>query len=228
MAPKCQYLFDQACGVSDSHVDFVSFERPVHKDLLKPLAYLKQCAAQQGFCLEIASGFRSFDRQLAIWNEKALAQRPVLDADSRPVTLSDLTERDRVFAILQWSALPGASRHHWGSEIDVFDQSAVDSNYRLTLTVDETRGSGPFAAFHHWLNNWLSEQHDFYCPYVAGRGWVSPEPWHLSYKPTADVYAQVLDSSTLRRFIAQSEIVLKDAILENWETIYKNYVEAYL
>ena len=35
--------------------------------------------------------------------------------------------------ILEWSALPGASRHHWGSEFDVFDLAALPEGYRVQL-----------------------------------------------------------------------------------------------
>ena len=36
-------------------------------------------------------------------------------------------------AILLWSALPGASRHHWGTDFDVFDRAAVPPDYRAAV-----------------------------------------------------------------------------------------------
>ncbi|MCZ8486094.1 D-alanyl-D-alanine carboxypeptidase family protein [Vibrio lentus] len=30
------------------------------------------------------------------------------------------SEQQKLSAILRWSALPGASRHHWGCDFDVF------------------------------------------------------------------------------------------------------------
>ncbi|SPY94009.1 D-alanyl-D-alanine carboxypeptidase [Proteus mirabilis] len=65
-----------------------------------------------------ASFIRSFERQLAIWNGKFEGTRPVLDAESQPIDIQTLSEGQRCEAILKWSALPGASRHHWGTEID--------------------------------------------------------------------------------------------------------------
>lgn len=225
-ARRC--LFEQACGIDQSHVDFNSLESPVHKDLVAPLRELKKIANENGFTLQIASGFRSFERQLSIWNQKAAGHRPVLDAKGLVVDLSTLSESEQVFAILQWSALPGVSRHHWGSEVDVFDLSAIDPGYQLQLTVEETTGNGPFTEFYRWLNGWLETQHNFFRPYIAGRGKVSPEPWHLSYRPVASVYKTTQEDVPLRCFIEQQDIVLKDAILENWQLIYDGYVRAYL
>ncbi len=39
--------------------------------------------------------------------------------------LASSAEAERVAAILVWSALPGASRHHWGTDCDVIDAAAL-------------------------------------------------------------------------------------------------------
>src|SRR5262249_7684278 len=80
---------------------------------------MRAAAAHDGFDRQAVSGFRDFDRQLAIWNGKFRGTRALLDADSRPLDAADLDQAQRVAAILVWSALPGASRHHWGSDCDV-------------------------------------------------------------------------------------------------------------
>src|SRR5688572_7675147 len=78
----------------------------VHQDLVEPFGALRSAAAAMGFDLRILSGFRGFDRQLVIWNEKATGRRVVLDSDAAPLDITTLSERDLVFAILRWSALP--------------------------------------------------------------------------------------------------------------------------
>src|SRR5690606_7851846 len=83
----------------------------LHRDLVEPLEQLCDSARDAGFCISVASSFRSFERQLHIWNAKATGQRPVLDAEGNTLELATLEERDKVQAILRWSALPGASRH---------------------------------------------------------------------------------------------------------------------
>jgi LAS superfamily LD-carboxypeptidase LdcB len=205
--------------------EFAAKLRPQVAVALRGLAVSAQAA---GFALRVASSYRSFERQLHIWNAKALGHRAVLDEASRPVAMDALSDRDKVFAILRWSALPGASRHHWGTDLDVYDESRMEQGYQIQLTVEETCGSGPFAAFHQWLDTELEMGgQGFYRPYKKGVGSVSPEPWHLSYAPLANQYAAQLSVTVLREIIVATDIQLKDAILQNLDEIYANYLAPY-
>jgi len=47
-----------------------------------------------------------------------------------------------VRAILHWSALPGASRHHWGTEIDVIDRAALADGRKAQLIPAEYGADG--------------------------------------------------------------------------------------
>jgi LAS superfamily LD-carboxypeptidase LdcB len=76
---------------------------------------LREAAAADGIDLTIVSSFRDFARQEAIWNAKYRGERPLLDRQERELDAARLDVRERVDAILLWSALPGASRHHWGT-----------------------------------------------------------------------------------------------------------------
>jgi LAS superfamily LD-carboxypeptidase LdcB len=98
-----------------------------------------------------SSSFRDFGRQRAIWNAKFRGERPALDRAGRPMDILTLGPGARVETILLWSALPGASRHHWGSDVDVADGKAMASGYAPKLEVDEYRRGGPFAALSAWL-----------------------------------------------------------------------------
>jgi len=148
---------------------------------------LQEDAREAGFGLAIASSYRSFDRQLAIFNAKASGERPVHDDDGQPVALGSLPVAHRLAAILRYSALPGASRHHWGTDLDVYDALAVEPGYRVMLTPQEVTPPGPFAALHAWLDERMAgrRSHGFYRPYAVDRGGVAPERWHLSYAPVA-------------------------------------------
>ena len=217
--------FENATGKSDSHIAYTPLETPVHRDLIAPIGQLKQAAAARGFDLRIASGFRDFERQLAIWNRKASGEAAILDGDGYPLAVETLTETEKVFAILRWSALPGASRHHWGTDIDVYDAGAIDETYKVQLTVEETCGSGPFAALHCWLDGYLSASPEgFFRPYAYDNGGVAPEPWHLSYRPLADHYAGMITKDRLFRLVKSSNISSKTAILENLDIIFDRFV----
>jgi LAS superfamily LD-carboxypeptidase LdcB len=186
---------------------------------------LRASAVDAGFDRRVASSSRSFERQLLIWNNKASGLRPVLDERGLPLDIARLGELDLVYAILRWSALPGASRHHWGTDLDVYDASRMPPGYQVQLTQAETEGDGFFADFHRWVSVELAAGHyDFYRPYAKDTGGVAPEPWHLSYAPLAVAYAQALTPALLREQLAQTDIVLKSCILDNLDDIYQRFV----
>src|SRR5690606_17494527 len=165
-------------GLDDSYLNSVpSLQCMVHAEVVEPLLAFVAQAQAAGFDMRVASSYRSFERQLTIWNAKASGQRLLLDSDGQPLDSKSLSERDLLFAILRWSALPGASRHHWGTDIDVYDAAAIAPDYELKLTVAETCGEGPFAPFHRWLTDKLANDGNvhFYRPYARDTGGVAPE-----------------------------------------------------
>ena len=103
-------------GRSTEHLAPLSGNHRLQPQAVNAFLAMQQAAREAGFDLQPASTFRDFDRQLAIWNGKFCGQRPVLDKDSRPIDVAPLSAAERCEAILRWSALPGASRHHWGSD----------------------------------------------------------------------------------------------------------------
>lgn len=197
----------------------------VHRQMLDPLLFLAERAASAGFILKVASSYRSFDRQLLIWNNKARGLRPVLNDAGEVIDINSLSERDKVFAILRWSALPGASRHHWGTDIDVYGSVHIDPEYQLQLTLAETQGDGPFAEFHRWLDDELAQGNsDFFRPYAQDRGGIAPEPWHLSYAPLATVFSRQLTQELLRGQLEQTDLELKQVVLDNLDEIYSRFI----
>jgi hypothetical protein len=101
----------------------------------------------------------------------------VLDSRAAPLDIEQLTKHELVYAILRWSALPGASRHHWGTDIDVYDENARPSGYEIELTPEEVDAGGMFAPLHEWLDQRLAAGagHGFFRPYDQDRQGVAPE-----------------------------------------------------
>lgn len=198
----------------------------IHAEVAPLLQELANQAQDAGFQLKIISGFRSFERQLFIWNAKVMGKRPVLDVNEQPIDLNSLSDSEKVFAVLNWSALPGASRHHWGTDIDVYDASAVPADYAVQLTAQEA--STLFKPFHDWLTLELSKKNSvFYRPYYQSSGSVAEELWHLSCEPFAAPMAAALTEDVLRKKIEATDIQLQSAILDNLSTIYARYIAPY-
>lgn len=213
-------------GRDDNFIDHASLERPVHQEIVAPWRRLVADARAAGFEPAIVSGYRDYARQLAIWNAKAGGERPVLDDRGEPLQLADLDDWQRVQAILRWSALPGASRHHWGTDIDIYDRAAVPPDYAVQLTPDEVADDGPFGPLHRWLDERIAADasHGFFRPYDCDRGGVAPERWHLSYAPIAVRYQRQLTPERLLGELDSPLLALRAAITEHWPTIFERYV----
>ena len=218
-------------GQSETHLcepgDAAWLTVSVHRDVVDPFRALKEAAASSGFDVAILSGFRGFDRQLSIWNRKAAGELAVLDFNARPLDIASLTERELVFAILRWSALPGASRHHWGTDIDVYDASARPESYEIELVPSEYEGEGMFAPFSEWLDARIADgtSFGFFRPYDRDRGGIAPERWHLSHGPLAAEFASTLTIELLRDTVMSADMLLKDVVLSNLEEIMDRFVK---
>lgn len=122
-------------GRVDTHV--VAFENSairLHHAVTEPFRALRAAAARDGFVLIPVSGFRNLARQAHIWNAKFRGHRPVHDRLGRELDPGQLGDEELVEAILVWSALPGASRHHWGTDIDVYDRVALSTRLGPRVT----------------------------------------------------------------------------------------------
>lgn len=215
------------CGKDPSNIDFEGAEAPLHKDVVMPFLALQARAKEAGFDLAIASSYRDYDRQLAIWNAKLNGSRPVYDTDSSLLSLATLSPWEQVQAVLRWSALPGASRHHWGTDIDVYDRAAVPRDYQVQLSIDEVGEEGPFGSLHDWLDKELVENAElgFFRPYQCDRGGVAPERWHLSYAPVAACYQREYGIEKLYTCCQQGELLLKSCVLSHLEEIYTRFID---
>lgn len=194
------------------------------------LGCLAGAAQEAGFELAVASAFRGFDRQLRIWNRKACGELAVRDDQDCLVPMEFLTAAQQVDCILRFSALPGASRHHWGTDLDVYDHAAMPENYRLQLTPSEVAADGIFGAFHDWLDTQIAtgRSFGFYRPYDVDRGGVAVERWHLSYAPRAcDLEAQ-LTAALLRRAwdhcAGDQGLALREALEPDLDRILERFV----
>jgi LAS superfamily LD-carboxypeptidase LdcB len=150
----------------------------------------------------------------------------VLNTHARPIDITALTSRDLALAILRWSALPGASRHHWGTDVDVYDLAAKPADYEVDLVPAEVDTGGMFAPLHEWLDARIAGRaaFGFFRPYDADRRGVAPERWHLSYSPIATECARLLTRELLRETLANADMMLKDAVLANLDEIFERFV----
>ena len=191
---------------------------------------LRSDAAAAGFELAIASSHRSFERQCLIWNGKARGERTVHDDSGSLIAIAQMTPHQQLHAILRFSALPGTSRHHWGTDIDVYDAAALPEGYALQLSPAEVAPGGMFDALHCWLDQRMAadKSRGFYRPYAADTGGVAPERWHLSYAPLAKLCEPGPGRAALRAAwdscAGGEPLALRDVVEEELEAILDRYV----
>jgi hypothetical protein len=141
-------------------------------------AFLKMHAAAEKdhVDLVVISAFRSFNDQKRIWNDKWTGKTPV-EGGRLPQTVPD--PKARAEKILEFSAMPGTSRHHWGTDFDLND---LNNSYFA---------SGKGRPIHDWL---MAHAADYgFCQVYSPKGPDRPrgynrEDWHWSYLPVASRY----------------------------------------
>jgi len=184
---------------------------------------LRSAAAREGFDIEPFSAFRDYKTQLRIWNHKFSGKKPLYTKEGEPRDFSQLNEEQIVRHILDWSALPGASRHQWGTEIDVIDRAAVVEGYVPQLLPQETTLGGVFHPLHLWLDQNIAD-YDFFRPYKRYQGGMFEEPWHLSYAPGSLSAIEALSVDLLVSVTEEAEILGKEVLMDIIPDIYKNHV----
>jgi len=133
---------------------------------------MKKAAYSDGFDIKVASSYRDFYRQRGIWERKYL----------RFTEEDDMTPLDAIDKIIEYSTIPGTSRHHWGTDIDIIDGYPKVTGDVLVTEKFET--GGPYEGLKLWLDK-NSEKYGFYLVYTDNprRRGFKYEPWHYSYAP---------------------------------------------
>ncbi|MBO0331622.1 M15 family metallopeptidase [[Muricauda] lutisoli] len=133
---------------------------------------MKKAAYSDGFDIKLISSFRDFYHQERIWERKYLS----FTEDE------GLTPLEAIDKIIEYSTIPGTSRHHWGTDIDI-----IDANPKVSgdvLEAEKFEAGGPFEGLKLWLDE-NSEKYGFYLVYTdnSRRRGFKYEPWHYSYAP---------------------------------------------
>ncbi len=151
-------------------------------------------ALEDGITLRVTSATRRYVIQRIIWEDKWVKS-----------SIPEGIERMR--SILEYSSVPGISRHHWGTDIDLMSP-------KLSFWESE-KGTK--------IYKWLTEnayRYGFYQPYTANpiRTGFSEEKWHWSYYPLSDSfteqYRKKIKPSDLKGFVGDKYLSHIDVIEE--------------
>ncbi len=165
------------------------------KRTLAALAKLAAAAHAAGFDIRVVSATRNFTTQKAIWEQKFNGQRSV-GGKNLAATVKD--EEKRALEILRFSSMPGTSRHHWGTDMDLHE-AKITGPALHNSTFKHGRGK----EFHDWLRA-NGPSFGFCQPYggdpaVRNEGKFAhgyqEERWHWSYRPVSADYLRDYESN---------------------------------
>ena len=170
---------------------------------------MRDAARKDGIEIQIVSSYRSFARQKAIFERKY--QR---------FSEEGLAPIDAIDKIIEYSTIPGTSRHHWATDIDITDGNAKTEGD--VLVPGKFESGGPFAALKEWMDAYATT-FDFHLVYTdtPGRRGFKYEPWHYSYAP--------LSIPMLSQFRKKNimELLLKEDI-EGIEHFTTGFIKTYI
>lgn len=146
----------------------------LRKDTYEAFLRMHEAAKKDGVNLVIRSATRNFDYQKGIWEGKWTGARPI--ENGKDASKAYPNPKERALKILEYSSMPGTSRHHWGADMDL---NAFSNSYF-------EKGEG--LKIYEWLTSHAAE-YGFCQPY-SPKGEERPygyneEKWHWSYLPVA-------------------------------------------
>ena len=174
---------------------------------------MRQAAAKEGIDIKVVSAHRSYHRQREIWNAKY-----------KTLTLQGLPAKDAIQEIIAYSTLPGTSRHHWGTDIDIIDNANPQSGD--VLLAEKFYGDGPSSALRSWMNRNAADYGflEVYTDHPNRKGFAH-EPWHYTYHSLSKAYLEVLTNQVISE-IAKDEQLLGRKFLD--ADFFKSYTKEHL
>ncbi len=168
-ALQSEFSKDDLMGKSDPILfgEGYKLRKEAHEAFLK----MKTEALKSGFKIKVVSSYRNYAHQNRIWERKY-----------KKFTSEGLSPTQAIQKIIEYSTIPGTSRHHWGTDIDIVDGNAPQP--KGLLLEENFEGDGPFCRFKEWLDL-HANSFGFYLVYTdkKERKGFKYEPWHYSYAP---------------------------------------------
>ena len=174
-------------------------------------AFEGMCAAAQedGQCILAVSGWRSVARQERIWSRKFHEAFEAMGES-----------QSALCRVMEYSAPPGWSRHHWGCDIDLVSASLKDG---VQLEEQDWAEGGAC----HALSLWLEEHalsYGFIKPYDRQRRGFKPEPWHWSFAPTALPLHKTMARLDWGPILARENFPGADLLAAQAERLFRDFV----
>ena len=182
----------------------------IRKEAYKAFLKMQKAAQTDGIAIQIVSSYRSFDHQKNIWNNKF-----------KRFTQQGLSPVEAIEKIVEYSTIPGTSRHHWGTDIDI-----IDANPKAPSSLLQPKNyynKGVYTPLREWMDK-NSRKFDFYLVYTndKSRKGFKHEPWHFSYAPLSIPYLKKYKKLDIDKVLKEDSEICGNQNFS--DTFIKNYV----
>lgn len=174
----------------------------LQKEAHNAFLLMQKAAMKEGIEIKVVSSYRSFEHQKRIWTRKY-----------KRFTEQGLSPEKTINKIIEYSTIPGTSRHHWGTDIDLVDGSVTQPASVLDPTNFEE--GAVFDKFKNWMDA-NANTFGFYLVYTneIGRKGFKYEPWHFSYKSISKKMLAAYNGVDIKQ-ILQNENLLGSSFFNN-------------
>jgi LAS superfamily LD-carboxypeptidase LdcB len=181
-----------------NHGDFVEIpikyaDRPgqyLRKETFAAFQKMYEAAAKDGVILQIRSATRNFDDQKRIWENKWTGKTLLEDNTNAARDIKQNLARAK--KILEYSSMPGTSRHHWGTDMD------------LNAFTNEWFDTGEGLKLYQWMQKY-AYSYGFCQPYSKmgsdRKTGYFEEKWHWTYMPLSVKYTKAAKKMIKNRMI---------------------------
>lgn len=175
----------------------IGTEMYLRKEVLEAFIKMRESALLEKIDLKIASATRNFDYQKNLWEKKWTGYTLVNGKDLSKTILNGL---ERFKKILEYSAAPGTSRHHLGTDIDINDANLgyfekAHGKVVYEWLVKNATSFGFCQPYTSKGDNRLNSR-------ITG---YNEEKWHWSYLPTASPliqkYKELINNENIKGFL---------------------------
>jgi len=130
----------------------------LQKEAYFALEKLKKEANRQGVNIRVISAYRNFSHQNRLWSRKY-----------DQFINKGLSPKDAINKVKEYTSIPGTSRHHLGTDVDLSNQGSTKKSDYL-----------------NWMDN-NAHKYGFYRVYTKNklRNGYNYESWHYSYRKLA-------------------------------------------
>jgi len=193
-------------GNPDLYGEGVKLRKEAHDAFVR----LKTEALKSDIRIHVVSSYRDYNHQNRIWERKY----------NRNIN-TGLTPEESINKIIEYSTIPGTSRHHWATDIDIIDANVMQPS--SVLQARHFEDNGCYRKLKLWMDN-HANAFGFYLAYTnkTNRQGFKYEPWHYSYKPLSSLYLSQYKNLNIKDIIANENLLGNIFFSEKFISNYLN------